>query len=126
MDVGERQLRAGVGAFAAHDHPDPGRPAASGQVHAVGGEQGGELGDVAAVAQLLAQHRQVADRLAAVGQQHRQVAQHPARVMRRPPYPSDAGDLGQCGVQPGRDRDIREHLGPCRATSINSLLQGPG
>ena len=37
-DVGEPQLRAGVGAFLADDHPHPGRP--GGQV-----QQAGELGD---------------------------------------------------------------------------------
>ena len=39
----QRELRTGVGAFAAHDDPHPGRP--SGEV-----EQAGELGDVSAVA----------------------------------------------------------------------------
>ena len=45
VDVGEPQLRAGVRAFLADDHPHPGRPA--GQV-----EQAGELGDPGAVADL--------------------------------------------------------------------------
>ena len=47
VDVGEPQLRAGVGAFLADDHPHPFRPAAQVQ-------QAGQLGDPRAVADLAA------------------------------------------------------------------------
>ena len=49
VDVGERQLGAGVGDLASHDHPSPGRPAF--QV-----DQVGDLGDLGAVA-VVAGHR---------------------------------------------------------------------
>lgn len=57
VDVGEGELRAGVGAFPAHDDPHPGRPAGRGQPGEQAGEQTGELGDVRAVAAAAVGHQ---------------------------------------------------------------------
>jgi transposase len=44
-------------------------------------------------ARLVPQHRKVGDRLSAVGQQHRQIGEHPTRSMRRTPLPTSARRL---------------------------------
>jgi len=69
---------------------------------------------------LVPQHRQIRDRLTAIGQQHREIGQHPTRSMRRTPPPMSARRLvehlrqpdrrGHIGQQPGPD--MRHHTGP--------------
>jgi len=63
-------------------------------------------------ARLLPQHRQIRDRLTTVGQQHRQIAQHPTRRMRRPPLPSVTSRSVERLRQPGRRRHIGQQPGP--------------
>jgi hypothetical protein len=66
---------------------------------------------------LVAQHVDVADRLTAVGDQHREIDQQPAAVMGRPPAPAGQcrrqrrGQPGPVGQQPQQRRaDMRHHL----------------
>lgn len=66
------------------------------------------------------QHRQVTDRDATVRQHHRDVAQHPARRMRRAALPPSTdhmverlGDIGRAATSASRrDRDASRHLAP--------------
>ncbi len=64
-------------------------------------------GDRPEQAGLVAQHRQIRDRLTAIGQQHRQIGQHPTRCVRRPASTALAGR----GVERLRQPDRRRHIG---------------
>lgn len=61
---------------------------------------------------LLAQHREIGDGLAAVGEHHRHIGQHPPRVMRRAALPQPRQDLGVALGQPRGISKIREQPGP--------------
>jgi hypothetical protein len=119
--VGEGQLGAGVGSFAAHDHPHPGRPASGGEVT----EHAGQLGDVRGVAEAAVG----VDRLHPRGLGQRQDRRlhggghgepdgepqvHPAVAVRpqvRQPGPGGAGAVGadeDRGAVPVFVRDLRE------------------
>ena len=72
---------------------------------------------------LTAQHRQVGDRLTAVGEHHRHIHRDPARIMPRSPLPQrrqrlrhrrgQAGRVGQIGQQPSAG--VADHATPIRA-----------
>jgi hypothetical protein len=105
VDVDQQQpvgVRAGL----------PGTPAGlgtrrpqPGQAQLVGGDllhhpPGGRgRGDRAEQLRLVAQHRQVAQAVPTIGQHHRQVPQHPARVMAVPPGLAAAGPPRKRGGQ---------------------------
>ena len=71
---------------------------------------------------LIAQYRDVADALRAVGHRHRQIHQHPTRIMHRPPPPQRPQGLRQLPGQRAAIRQIRQqprpgmrhHPGPIR------------
>lgn len=71
---------------------------------------------------LVAQHHDVADPLGAVGQQHRQVGQHPAPVMHRSEVLADQPD-DSAPVRPTRSATSRGSADPaCDTTSVPAAL----
>jgi hypothetical protein len=60
---------------------------------------------------MVAQHSQVRDRLAAVGELYRHIDRDPARVARAPPLPQTRQSITERGVQPGHLRDVSEQPG---------------
>jgi hypothetical protein len=61
---------------------------------------------------LVAQHREIADRDAAVGEHHRQISQHTARRVRRPTLPTTADRGVERLPDTNRGRDIGEQPRP--------------
>jgi hypothetical protein len=87
----------------------PGRPqpGQAGVVNALQDPPGGRgRGHRTEQARLVAQHAQVADRLTAIGQQDRQIGEHPARIMSRPALPPTTHGISECPVQAGHRSQI--------------------
>jgi hypothetical protein len=74
--------------------------------HAVGAQ-----GHPAEQAGLVAQHREVNDRLTAVGEHHRQIHRDPARVMAGLPDPQWCERVAERGTQPGCIGKVSQQAG---------------
>jgi hypothetical protein len=80
----------------------------SGQ-QAPGGRGGGDRAEHLA---LVTQQSQVSDRLAAVGEHHRQVDGDPAGIVAGAPWPQSAQHAGEGGGQAGGIGEISQQAGP--------------
>ncbi|GAA3728541.1 hypothetical protein GCM10022225_07350 [Plantactinospora mayteni] len=69
--------------------------------------RGGVRGDRPEQARLLPQHRQIADGFTTVGQQHRQIDSHPARLMRRPTHPVQPQRLNETPASGSMSKSVK-------------------
>jgi hypothetical protein len=72
-------------------------------------------------ARLLPQHRQIRDRLATIGQQHRQIDCDPARLMRRTAHPIQPQRLNETPSQ----TSLVSHIGEQTGTSMTDHTPSP-
>jgi hypothetical protein len=81
--------------------------------------------DLAEQHRLIPQHRAVADRAATIGERHRQIGQHPTRVVGRTAFSQACQRVGERLGQSGPDQPSRPGVGTRHATRPRSRPWSP-